>query len=234
MSTSNPSFNLSAAQARESSFFAGVYRWMAAGLFITAGAAFAVLSSPTLVMALYRNQFLMIGLMIAQIALVVWLSSRALSMPTGQAIALYSLYAGLNGLIFAPILIIYTGASIVTTLAVTAGTFMIFSAYGYVTKKDLTSIGSIAMVGLLGIILATIVNMFLKNSMLDWVITYLGVGIFLVLIAFDTQRLKAMYQSGSVDESATGRLAILGALIVYLDFINLFLFLLKIFGRRRD
>lgn len=234
MSMSNPSFDISAARARESSFFAGVYRWMAAGLFITAASSFLVLSSPQLVMTLYRNPFLMIGLAIAQIALVMWLSARAMQMPTAQAIGLFSLYAALNGLIFAPILIIYTGASIVTTLSVTAGTFIIFSVYGYATKKDLSSIGSIAIVGLLGIILATIVNIFLKSSALDWVITYLGVGIFLVLIAVDTQRLKAIYQSGAVDDGSVGRLAILGALTVYLDFINLFLFLLRIFGRQRN
>jgi len=234
MSSSNPSFDLSAAKAKESSFFAGVYRWMAVGLFITAASAFLVLANPQLVITLYKNPFLMIGLMIAQVALVVWLSARALTMPTAQAIGLFSLYAALNGLIFAPILIVYTGASIVTTLSVTAGTFIIFSVYGYVTKKDLSSIGSIAIVGLLGIILATIVNMFMKSTMLDWIITYLGVGIFLVLIAVDTQRLKAIYQSGAVEENAVGRLAIVGALTVYLDFINLFLFLLKIFGRQRN
>lgn len=234
MSSSNPSFDLSAARAKESSFFAGVYRWMAAGLLITAVSAFAVLSSPSLVMTLYKNPFLMIGLAIAQIALVVWLSAKAMQMPTAQAIGLFSLYAALNGLIFAPILIIYTGASIVTTLSVTAGTFIIFSVYGFVTKKDLSSLGSIAMVALIGIILATIVNLFMKSSALDWIITYLGVGIFIVLIAVDTQRLKAIYQSGAVEEGALGRLAILGALTVYLDFINLFLFLLKIFGQRRD
>lgn len=232
MSSTNPSFDLSAAKARESSFFAGVYQWMAVGLFVTAASAFAVLSVPQLVISLFKNPFLLIGLMIAQVALVVWLSSRALTMPTGQAIGLFSLYAALNGLIFAPILIVYTGASIVSTLSVTAGTFIIFSVYGYVTKKDLSSVGSIAMVGLLGIILATVVNIFMKNTMLDWIITYVGVGIFLALIAADTQRLKAIYQSGTVDESAHGRLAILGALTVYLDFINLFLFLLRIFGRR--
>ncbi len=232
MSSSNPSFDLSAAKAKESSFFAGVYRWMAVGLFITAASAFLVLANPQLVITLYKNPFLMIGLMIAQVALVVWLSARALTMPTAQAIGLFSLYAALNGLIFAPILIVYTGASIVTTLSVTAGTFIIFSVYGYVTKKDLSSIGSIAIVGLLGIILATIVNMFMKSTMLDWIITYLGVGIFLVLIAVDTQRLKAIYQSGAVEENAVGRLAIVGALTVYLDFINLFL--LRIFGRQRD
>ena len=176
----------------------------------------------------------MIGLAIAQVALVVWLSARALAMPTGQAIGLFSLYAALNGLIFAPILIVYTGASIVTTLSVTAGTFIVFSVYGYVTKKDLSTFGSIAIVGLFGIILATLVNLFLKSTALDWVITYLGVGIFLVLIAVDTQRLKAIYQSGAVDDNSVGRLAILGALTVYLDFINLFLFLLRIFGRQRN
>ncbi|MBP9733089.1 MAG: Bax inhibitor-1/YccA family protein [Candidatus Omnitrophica bacterium] len=234
MSFSNPSFDLSIAKARESAFFAGVYRWMAAGLFITAASSFAVLAYPQLIIALFRNPFLLIGLMIAQVALVMWLSAKALAMPTGQAIGLFSLYAALNGLIFAPILVVYTGASIVTTLSVTAGTFIIFSVYGYVTKKDLSSIGSIAIVGLFGIILATIVNMFMKSPMLDWVITYLGVGIFIILIAVDTQRLKAIYQSGAVDENAVGRLAILGALIVYLDFINLFLFLLRIFGRQRN
>ena len=234
MNSSNPSFDLSSARARESSFFAGVYRWMATGLFITAASAFLTLSSPQLVMTLHRNPFLMIGLAIAQIALVVWLSAKALSMPTAQAIGLYSLYAALNGLIFAPILIIYTGASIVTTLAVTAGTFIVFSVYGMATKKDLSSMGSIAMVGLIGIILASIVNIFLKSSALEWVVTYLGVGIFIVLIAVDTQRLKAIYQSGAVDDTSVGRLAILGALTVYLDFINLFLFLLRIFGRQRN
>jgi FtsH-binding integral membrane protein len=132
---------------------------------------------------------------------------------------MFCLYSFLNGLTLTPIFLIYTGASVMTTFAVTAGTFLFFSFYGMTTKKDLTSVGSLAMMGLIGVIIASIVNIFLKSTALMWVMTFVGIGVFLGLIAYDTQKLKSL---------------LMGALALYLDFINLFILLLRVFGKQKN
>ena len=150
-----------------------------------------------------------------------------------NAILLFLLYAVLNGLTFSVIFLVYTSESISSTFLITAGTFGAMSAYGFFTKKDLTKIGSLAMMALIGIIIASVVNMFFKNEMIHWIITYLGVAIFVGLTAYDTQKLKSIAANGFENEESMEKSAIIGALTLYLDFINLFLFLLRIFGTRK-
>jgi len=229
----NQSLDVTAARVAESGFFTQVYRWMATGLFLTAMGSFFVLANPPLLRAIVSNVAVMFGLFIVLIGLVLWLSTRIEAMSHNKAVAIFCGYSALNGVVLAPIFLVYTGASIVSTFAITAGTFSIFSVYGYTTKKDLTSIGSLAMMGLIGFIIASVVNFFLRSTMLYWLITYGLIAVFLGLIAYDTQRLKTMYQRGFSSDEVRGKVAILGALRLYLDFINLFLLLLRIFGRRR-
>jgi FtsH-binding integral membrane protein len=150
-----------------------------------------------------------------------------------MAISVFLLYAILNGLTMSVIFLVYTSESIASTFYITAGTFAAMSLYGYYTKKDLTSIGNMAMMALIGIIIASIVNMFFHNEMMYWIITYLGLAIFVGLTAYDTQKLKQIGSNGFEYEESMEKIAILGALTLYLDFINLFLFLLRIFGGRK-
>ncbi|MBF0254219.1 MAG: Bax inhibitor-1/YccA family protein [Candidatus Omnitrophica bacterium] len=217
----------------ESSFFAGVYRWMATGLFVSALSAFALLASPGLMRVVFGNPILMILLVVGELGLVFWLSARVTTMSLTSAVVGFTAFSALNGVTIAAILVMYTYASVVSTFVITAGTFLIFSVYGYTTKKDLSSLGSICFMGLIGIILASLVNIFLKSPAIYWVTTYIGIGIFIGLIVYDTQRLKAMCHAGAGSQEMTGKLAILGALTLYLDFINLFILLLRLFGKRR-
>lgn len=223
----------SQAQVAEHSFFQQVYMWMAGGLFMSGAGAFFVLANPPLLRAIMTNPILLFGLIIGELVLVVWLSARIASLSVGNAIALFCAFSVLNGVTLSFIFIIYTGASIVATFAITAGTFLFFSVYGYTTKADLTSMGQLAFVGLIGIIIASLVNFFLRSPALYWIITYIGIAVFLGLIAYDTQKLKAIARSGLASGEMMSKLAIVGALRLYLDFINLFLLLLRLFGRRR-
>jgi len=227
------SYELAQARVQESGFFAQVYRWMATGLFLTAFGAFFVLANPPILTAIVTNMVIMFGLFIVLLGLVFWLSSRIYTMSHTKAVTLFCVYSALNGVILAPLFLVYTGASIVATFGITAGTFTIFSVYGYATKRDLTSIGSLAFMGLIGFIIASVVNLFLRSPILYWIITYGLIAVFLGLIAYDTQKLKAIYQRGFESDEMRGKIAILGALKLYLDFINLFILLLRIFGRRR-
>jgi FtsH-binding integral membrane protein len=222
------------AQVSESNFISKVYMWMALGLAVSGAGSAWILSQPQLLKALYTNSLMLIGLVIAEVALVVILSAAIGRLSSGTASLLFIGYSFLNGLTLASVFLVYTGESILQTLAVTAGTFLFFSFYGATTKKDLTSIGSLAMMGLVGMILASLVNIFLKSSALMWVTTYLGIAVFLGLIAYDTQKLKALYAHGLTDDESRKKLAVVGALALYLDFINLFILLLRIFGKRRD
>ena len=169
--------------------------------------------------------------MLVELGLVIWLSSQILKISAATAITGFLVYSGLNGLTLSFIFIVYTQASIATTFFVTAGTFAAVSTYGWVTKSDLTSVGSFLFMGLIGVIIGSLVNLFFQSPVLYWLVTYAGLAVFIGLTAYDTQRLKLMHQEGGA--SATEQLAVLGALRLYLDFINMFLFLLRIFGRRR-
>jgi uncharacterized protein len=206
------------------------YRWMTLGLATTGVVALAVAHSESAVELLLGNRLLFYLILFAQLGLVVALSSMATRVSTATATALFFAYAALNGVTFSTIFLVYAAASIATTFFITAGAFAGLSIFGALTGADLSPIGRFGMFALIGIVLASLVNLFFKSSGLDWIITYAGVLLFAGLTAYDTQRIKNMFQSGAVHAN----LPIVGALSLYLDFINMFLFLLRIFGRRRD
>ncbi len=224
---------VSQTQVSESGFISKVYLWMSLGLIVSAGASVFMLSQPELLKAVFTNRMIFFGLIIAEVGLVIWLSAAAMRLSATAALALFLAYSFLNGVTLCSIFLVYTGGSIATTFAVTAGTFFFFSVYGLTTKKDLTGIGGLAMMGLIGVIIASVVNIFLKSSGLMWVMTFAGIAVFLALIAYDTQKLKAMHAMAAHDEEMSKKVAVLGALALYLDFINLFLLLLRIFGKGR-
>lgn len=215
-------------------FMQQVYLWMAAALGVTAVSAYLTASSPALITAVFSG-FTPIILMVGIIGLVMYLSYAMHKLSAGTATALYILYAALNGVFLAPIVLVYTSASIAKTFIITAGMFGGMSIYGMTTKKDLSGMGSFLIMGLWGLILASLVNLFFKSSMMDFVISIVGVLVFVGLTAFDTQKLKNMGETAPLDDAvAIRRGALLGAITLYLDFINLFLYLLRLFGDRRD
>lgn len=223
-----------AAQSLVSALFKSVYMQMAAALTVTGLTAYAVANSPQLLYALFSNSASIWILLIAQFGLVIWLSSRVMRMSLTSATLLFILYSVLTGLTFSSIFFVYTYESIASTFFVTAGTFFAMSLVGYTTRMDLSKIGNILYMLLIGLLIATVVNIFVASSGLYWVITYAGVIIFTGLIAWDTQKLKTIFlEYGSADDSGH-KLALLGALTLYLDFINLFLFLLRILGGNRE
>ena len=224
----------SGAQASVSSYLSRVFLWMAGGLTVTTLGSAWLLSQPELLTAVVRNQFLFFGLIIAELALVVWLSAAITSLSAGMAMLIFLVYSFLNGVTLSPLVLVYTGSSIATTFAVSAGTFFFFALYGLTTKKDLTSMGGLLMMGLIGVILASVVNIFLKSSGLDWAITFIGIAVFMGLIAYDTQNLKSMHAMGFDNPALEKKMVVMGALRLYLDFINLFIMLLRIFGKRRN
>jgi len=213
--------------------FSQVYLLMTLGLAVTAIVAAWVSVTPSMLRFIYSSVWVPIGLMVAQIALVVVLSAAITRLSTGAGVALFLAYAALLGVSLSAILIYYTQASITSTFLVTAGTFGVMSIFGFVTKRDLTKLGSLMIMLLIGLILASVVNIFLRSSALYWILTYVGVGIFVGLIAYDTQRIKRMTAASLSNEKGRGAIVVMGALKLYLDFINLFLLLLRIFGRQR-
>lgn len=217
----------------QATFINKVYGWMALALAITGFVALRVASTETLVNTIASNQVLFFGIIIAELGLVIWLSSAIESMNATRAITLFLLYSALNGLTFSILFLIYTQASIASTFFVTAGTFGVMSAYGYFTKTDLSSWGNILFMGLIGIIIASIVNIFWHSEMLYWAVTYIGVLVFVGLTAYDTQKIKRMSLEMDVESEEGSKGAIMGALALYLDFINMFLFMLRIFGDRK-
>ena len=214
-----------AATLAPSSLLQRVFAWMFAGLLVTAGAAAAIGSSDALLTDITANPVLLIVLFVAQLGLVFAIAARADRMSPALATGLFLLYSATNGVIFALVFELYTSQSIFTAFAVTAGMFGAMALYGYVTKTDLSKLGSILFMALIGLILATVVNIFWANEALYWITTYAGVAIFAGLTAYDVQKIK-QYEGGQGD-------AIRGALSLYLDFINMFLFLLRIFGQSR-
>jgi FtsH-binding integral membrane protein len=214
-------------------FITKVYNWMALALFVTGLVAYFTASSPQMINAIISSKLIFYGLLISELLLVIYLTSAIQKLSQNMVITGFLIYSVLNGLTMSVIFLVYTSNSIATTFYVTAGTFGAMSLYGYYTKKDLTSIGNIAIMALIGIIIASIVNMFLKNEMMYWIITYLGVAVFVALTAYDTQKLKEIGNKGFVNGENMEKMSILGALTLYLDFINLFLFLLRIFGDRK-
>lgn len=216
-------------------FVRSVYNWMAIGLALTGFIAFYI-SGNSDIMNIVRSPAVQIILFIAIIGLVFSISGMVNKMSAGVATGLFILYSGLMGVFLAPIFIVYTGASIASTFFICAGTFVGCSIYGWTTKRDLTSLGGFLMMGLIGIIIASLVNIFIRSSAVYYIIGYIGVIVFVGLTAYDTQKLKnmAMTQPDGLDGSVVRKGAILGALSLYLDFINLFLMLLRIFGQGRE
>jgi len=217
----------------ERSFLSQVYLWMAMGLALTGFVAGWMAMNPSVVVAFARNMGLFIVLALVQLGIVFWLSSQILRLSVMTATIGFSIYATLNGILFSTIFLAYTAASIASTFFVSAGMFGAVSVYGFATKRDLTSVGSIAFMGLIGIIIASLVNVFFRNPMLDSIISYVGIVIFIGLTAYDTQKLKSIHHQGFASSDVLAKVALLGALTLYLDFINLFLLLLRVMGRRR-
>ncbi len=207
-----------------------VYGKMFLGLLVTAITSVLVMSNATLMSLFFSSRATFFILAIAELGLVFYLSARIDKLQPSTATALFYLYAVLNGVTLTPIFLIYTGSSIALTFGITSITFGAMCLYGYVTKQDLSKMGAILFMALIGLILCTIVNLFLKSTAMDWIISLAGVAIFVGLTAWDTQSIKRMVEMA--DPGQTGKIATLGALSLYLDFINLFIYLLRIFGSR--
>lgn len=215
-------------------YMAQVYGWMTVGLLLTAFIAWYAAGSAAITELLYTNRYFFFGLIIAQLAVVFVLSGLIHKLSAGLSTTLFMLYSALTGLTLSSIFIVYTGSSIASTFVITGGMFGAMSLYGYTTKRDLSGFGSMLFMGLIGIVLASLVNLWLKSEALMWAVTYIGVVIFVGLTAYDTQKLKNIGEQIDVrDSSNLRKYSILGALTLYLDFINLFLMLLRILGNRR-
>jgi len=225
-------------RAREfvNAFVIKVYNWMAAGLAITGAVALYVASNESLLRYLVTHQLLFFGLIIAEFVLVIALAGFVNRMSGLTASAVFILYSVLNGITLSLIFLIYARATIATTFFICAGTFTACSVYGMTTKRDLTSWGGFLFMGLIGVIIASVVNMFIRSSGLSLAISYIGVFVFIGLTAYDTQKIKslALSQPEGIDSETERRGAIVGALTLYLDFINLFLLMLRIFGGGRE
>lgn len=212
-------------------YMRGVYRWMTLGLAVTATISFAVASNEALVGFIFGNSFLFIGLLIAQVALVFGISAGISRLSAGMASGLFLLYSALNGITLSAILLAYAHAAVFQAFVTSAGMFLAMSVYGTVTKRDLTGMGSFLSMGLIGLIIAMVVNMFMRSTMMEFIISAVGVLIFTGLTAYDTQKLKEFGEAAPMDDAvAVRRGTILGALTLYLDFINLFIMMLRLFG----
>lgn len=209
-----------------------VYVWMTMALVITGLTAYGVATSPGILQAIYTNQILFWGLIIAEFAIVIGVSAAINRLSLTTATLMFILYSVINGALMSYIFLAYTASSIATVFFITAGTFAAMAVIGYTTKTDLTSLGKILMMALIGLIIATIVNLFIKSSGFTLILSYVGVLIFVGLTAYDSQKIKQMLLQAPDAGEAAQKLALLGALSLYLDFINLFLYLLRIFGRR--
>lgn len=224
----NPYTLSQADTTRQRTIISQVYAWMTAGLLVTGAIAMFVASSQALT-SLILGTPLYFVLILVELGMVWYLGSRINKLAVSTATAIFLAYSALNGLTLSAIFLIYTSASIATTFFITAGTFAAMSLYGYVTKRDLTSVGNLCFMALIGFLLASLVNIFLQSTGLYWILTYLGILIFVGLTAWDTQKIKQMSQTAAT-ETEGQRVAIFGALHLYLNFINLFLLLLRIFG----
>lgn len=211
-----------------------VYLRMTLALMITGITAAGVANSPNILALIYSSQVVMWGIIIAEFGLVIYISARLEKLSLSTATTLFALYSILNGVMLSSIFLLYSTAIISKVFFITAGTFGVTALYGYATKKDLSSLGNILFMALIGLVIATIVNVFMKSAMFDLILSYIGVIIFVGLTAWDSQKIKHMMMvQQDADESAQ-KLALIGALSLYLDFINLFLYLLRIFGRSND
>ncbi len=228
-----PAYTMPQVEAAQRSFITRVYGWMALALATTAFVAMTIASDESLITAVMQNRLLFFGLVIAQLVLVGWLVVRVEKMSVGLATAVFFGYAALTGVTFSILFAIYTSESIASTFFITGGTFGVMSAYGYFTKRDLTSIRNLLFMGLIGVIIASVVNIFLHSPAVYWAVTFIGILVFVGLVAYDTQMIKRMSLAGNTESDTGRKQSIIGALRLYLDFINLFILLLRIFGQRR-
>jgi FtsH-binding integral membrane protein len=219
------------ADERITSFLKAVYGWMCVGLLVTAGVAVFIASQEALVRTIVTARFLFLALVLAQLGLVFWISARVATLRPSTAATLFVVYAATNGITFSVVLLAFTGASIASAFLTAAGMFGALALYGTLTKRSLVGLGQFAFMGLIGIVIASLVGLFWQNDTLQFLISACGVIVFTGLTAYDAQKLKAM--ALAVDGPQTGSYAISGALSLYLDFVNLFLMLLRLFGDRR-
>jgi uncharacterized protein len=218
------------AQALASDALWTTYRWMTLGLAVTGLVALGVASSAAAVQLILGNPILFFGLLIVQVGLVIGFSAAARRASTPAVATMFLVYAALTGATFSTLFIAYTASSIAAVFFITAGAFAGLSAVGYFTKADLSAIGRFAIFALIGLVIAMVVNVFLQSSGLQWLVSIVGVLLFGALTAYDTQKLKETFASGE----AHANMPLVGALVLYLDFVNMFLFLLRLFGGRRD
>jgi FtsH-binding integral membrane protein len=219
--------------SEQASFISKVFGWMSLALVVTAITATQVAGSAAAIELIFSSRFVFLGLLLVEVLVVSYLSAAIGNMSATAATAVFLLYAILNGITFSVIFLIYTASSIAGTFFITAGTFAAMSAYGYFTKRDLTSWGNLLFMALIGLVIATVVNIFWNNSILYWITTYAGILIFVGLTAYDTQKIKELNIIGNEGTEDDRKEAIMGALTLYLDFINLFLLLLRLFGRKK-
>lgn len=223
-----------ASKAAQSTLLRSVYVWMTLALVITGFVSMYVAQSYQLVSFIFGNRLALCGMLIAELAVVFYLSARINSISFTKATVMFIIYSILNGATLASIFLVYTMSSIASTFFVAAGTFGVMALYGYVTKSDLTRIGNICLMALIGLIIATFVSLFWQNSMLQMIITYVGVILFVGLTAYDSQKIKRLLTADGIEVTEeTQKIALLGALTLYLDFINLFLYLLRLLGDRK-
>ena len=208
-----------------------VYVKMLLAMLVTAVTSMYVTSNETLLMLIYGKPMVFVGLLISQVIVVISLLGRLQKMSTITASLLFYLYSVLTGVVFASILLVYTATSIANTFFITAGVFGAMSVYGYFTSNDLSKMGSLLIMGFLGLIICSVVNIFLKSQPMEWLISFVGVLVFIGLTAWDTQKIKAAAAHAEGDD--VKRLATIGALELYLDFVNLFIYLLRFFGNDR-
>ncbi|MBR5532081.1 MAG: Bax inhibitor-1/YccA family protein [Bacteroidales bacterium] len=230
----NNYFSISSrSSAQVGSLMKSVYMWMTLALGITGIVALYVSQNTMLMQSIFSNSIMFWGLMIAEFVLVMIISARIHRMAFSTALILFMVYSLINGLTLSVIFVIYTKASVATTFFVTAGTFGVMSLIGFFTKKDLSKFGGILFMLLIGLVIATVVNIFWANDNLYWIITYAGVLIFVGLTVYDTNKIKRMLEMCPEENEMTQKIALLGALTLYLDFINLFLYLLRLLGDRK-
>jgi FtsH-binding integral membrane protein len=211
-----------------------VYVWMTMALGITALSAYGVASNPNMLQLIYGNSMVIWLLIIAELGLVMYTTARIDRLSLTTATTLFVIYSALNGITLSSVFLAYAMTTIGQVFVITAGTFAAMAAYGYFTKTDLSKIGNILFMALIGLVIATLVNLFMKSAMLDMVLSYIGVLIFVGLTAWDSQKIKVMLATRQDVGETSQKIALMGALTLYLDFINLFLYLLRIFGRGND
>ena len=231
METTKPTLAAAQPDAARATLFRNVYLWMTMALALTALTAYTVAGSETLLQAIFSSRFVFLGLIVAELVLVFVLAANIMRMSFLTATLMFIAYSVVNGATLSTIFLVYDLGSIGLTFLVTAGMFGAMSLYGFVTGRDLSSWGNLLTMALVGVILASVVNLFLRSEMLMWIVTYVGILLFVGLTAYDTQTIKRMIYSGAEVDEPMQKMALLGALSLYLDFINLFLYMLRLLGK---